>query len=67
MQVFGRTAALLLAAAMCCGLVQAQVPRQISYQGMLSDPGILDRIDAMERHLQKLEERLETSTPAESE
>lgn len=36
-------------------------------QGMLSDPGILDRIDAMERHLQKLEERLETSTPVENE
>ncbi|MBP8295369.1 MAG: hypothetical protein KAX84_04625 [Burkholderiales bacterium] len=39
MQVFGRTAALLLAAAMCCGLVQAQVPRQINYQGHLTDPG----------------------------
>jgi membrane-associated protease RseP (regulator of RpoE activity) len=34
--------------------------------GMLSDPGILDRLDSMERHLRKLEERLE-STPAENE
>lgn len=30
---------LLPAAVLCCGGVQAQVPRQISYQGFPSGPG----------------------------
>lgn len=34
-----RLIVLLLTAALCCGAVHAQVPRQISYQGYLTNPG----------------------------
>lgn len=34
-----RAVVLLLATALCCGNVHAQVPRQINYQGLLTNPG----------------------------